>query len=54
MEVYGNEENITIFFTDTLRCVQRIVRETDNLGHDILERLISELNGYNYNNNNNT
>lgn len=48
LEVNGNEENVVIFFTDALQCVQRIVRETDNLGHDgvIMERLISELIGY--------
>lgn len=48
LEVNGNEENVTIFFTNTLQCVQRILRETDNLGHDrvILDRLISELIGY--------
>lgn len=47
-ELNGNEENVTIFFTDTLQCVQRIQRETDNLGRDsaILERLFSELIGY--------
>ncbi|XP_054631907.1 uncharacterized protein LOC129181161 [Dunckerocampus dactyliophorus] len=46
--VNGNEEDIAIFFTNTMRCVQTIVRETDSLGHDsmILERLFCELNGY--------
>lgn len=45
MEVNGNEENIAIFFIDALLCFQRIVRETESLGHDtvILDRLISEL-----------
>ena len=48
VEVNGNEEDIAIFFTDALQCVQRIVRETDSLGNDsvILDRLISELDGY--------
>lgn len=48
VEVSGNEENITIFFTHTMRCVQNIGRETDSVGHDsmILERLFCELNGY--------
>ena len=48
VEVKGNEEDIAIFFTNTMRCVETIVRETDNVGHDsmILERLFCELNGY--------
>lgn len=48
VRVNDNEENITIFFTDALQCVQKTVRETESLGHDtaILDRFISELDGY--------
>lgn len=47
-EVNGNEEDIAIFFTNTMRCVQTIIRETNSMGHDsmVLERLFCELNGY--------
>ncbi len=48
VEVNGNEEDVTIFLTNMLRCVQNILVETDNVGHDsmMLESLFFELNGY--------
>lgn len=32
--VKGNVEDITIFFTNTMRCLQSSVRECDSMGHD--------------------
>lgn len=48
VEVNGNEEDITIFFLKTMRCVQDITRETDSMGSDsmILERLFYEPDWY--------
>lgn len=46
--VNGNEEDIIHFFTDRMRCVQDIIRETDSMGPDsmVLARLYCELDGH--------
>ncbi|XP_039657021.1 uncharacterized protein LOC120559393 [Perca fluviatilis] len=48
VEVNGNEEDITLFFTDTMRCVHDIIRETESMGPDsmVLQRLFGELDSY--------
>lgn len=48
LAVNGNEESIRMFFTNAMRCLQHIARETDRGGYDsmILDRLFFELNGY--------
>lgn len=48
LAVNGNEESIRTFFTNAMRCLQHIARESDRGGYDsmILDRLFFELNGY--------